>query len=136
MLSDAVRAGLRRVRDGGQAGGRGDPQGEVRPACAALWETPMVHVDGTLTTCCLDEALENRLGNVLERPLAELWGGPVLHRWRVAQAAGDFAASGPACQRCNWRSAGAAPAAMVEAYLERTGERSALARFRARRGRP
>ena len=95
----------------------------------------MVHVDGTLTTCCLDEALENRLGSVLDRPLSELWGGPVLHRWRVAQAVGDFEASGPACQRCNWRSAGAAEADRVAAYLERTGERAALARFRARQKR-
>lgn len=111
---------------------RSRPPDPPRPPCAALWETPMVHVDGTLTTCCLDEALQNRLGNVLEQPLADLWSGPVLHGWRVAQATGDFARSGPACTGCNWRSAGAAPADQVSAYLERTGERAALRIFQER----
>ncbi|MFO0004454.1 MAG: SPASM domain-containing protein, partial [bacterium] len=35
----------------------------------------MVHVDGRVTTCCLDEHLENTLGNLRDTPLAELWGG-------------------------------------------------------------
>lgn len=95
----------------------------------------MVQVNGDLTTCCLDEALENRLGNVLETPLAELWQGPTLHRWRVAQAEGRFEESGPYCTRCNWQSAGAAPAEKVEAYLLQTKALAALQRFRARRKR-
>lgn len=93
----------------------------------------MVHVNGDLTTCCLDEGMLNRLGNVLETPLAELWNGPLLHSWRVAQAEGRFAESGPYCNRCNWQSAGAQPAEEVERYLEKKAEGQALRRFRQRR---
>jgi radical SAM protein with 4Fe4S-binding SPASM domain len=104
-----------------------------RPACAGLWETPMVHVTGDVTTCCLDEHLANRLGNVRETPLAELWNGPTVHAWRLAHAEGRFEDSGPHCARCNWRSAGAYAPADVEAWLARTGETRALARLRERR---
>lgn len=103
-----------------------------RPACAGLWSTPMVQVNGDLTTCCLDEHLENRLGNVRDTPLVALWNGATLHRWRVAQAEGRFGASGPFCTRCNWQSAGAMSRTDVEHYLEATGEAVALTRYRAR----
>lgn len=83
----------------------------------------MVHVDGTVTTCCLDEHLVNRLGNVRDTPLAEIWSGETVHRWRVAHAKGRFEESGPLCTSCNWRSAGAATPEEVEVYLQRTGER-------------
>ena len=83
----------------------------------------MVQVNGDVTTCCLDEHLENKLGNVKQTPLAALWNGDVLHRWRVAQAEGRFADSGPYCTRCNWKSAGAYPAAEVQAYLATTRKR-------------
>lgn len=88
-----------------------------RPACAALWDTPMVTVNGDLTTCCLDERLENRLGNINESPLATLWNGQTLHRWRVAQAEGRFQDSGPHCTRCNWASAGAMDESRLRNYL-------------------
>lgn len=79
----------------------------ARPPCAGLWDTPMVQVNGDVTTCCLDEHLENRIGNVNETPLAQLWSGPRIEAWRAAQVAGRFEQSGPYCTRCNWRSAGA-----------------------------
>jgi MoaA/NifB/PqqE/SkfB family radical SAM enzyme len=92
----------------------------------------MVQVNGDLTTCCLDEALENKLGNIRDTPLVELWTGPRVHAWRVAQAEGRFADSGPLCTRCNWRSAGVVEPADVERYLRDCGDRAALDRFRAR----
>ncbi len=95
-----------------------------RPACAGLWLTPMVHVNGDLTTCCLDEALANRLGNVRDTPLAVLWSGEVVESWREAHLRGDFAASGPACPGCNWRSAGAVPAEIVAAWRKDRNNRS------------
>jgi len=82
----------------------------------------MVYVDGTVTTCCLDEHLENRIGNLREASLGSLWNGREMHAWRLAQIRGDFEGSGPLCPRCNWRSAGSYPREEVEAYLERTGE--------------
>ena len=90
-----------------------------RPPCAGLWNTPMVHVDGDVTTCCLDEHLVNKLGNLTETPLSELWSGDTIHAWRVAQIEGRFEDSGPLCTSCNWRSAGSYPDDKAAAYMER-----------------
>ncbi len=90
----------------------------------------MVHVDGSVTTCCLDEGLENRLGNLKEAPLEALWYGETLHAWRVAHIEGRFADSGPLCTRCNWRSAGSYPRDKALEYLERTGEHEVLSKLR------
>jgi radical SAM protein with 4Fe4S-binding SPASM domain len=86
----------------------------------------MVYVDGSVTTCCLDEHLENRIGNLRESSLSSLWNGQKMHAWRLAQIRGDFKGSGPLCPRCNWRSAGSYPPDEVETYLKKTGEEEAL----------
>ena len=80
---------------------------DKRPACSGLWHTPMVHVNGDVTTCCLDEHLENRIGNITRSSLEELWNSNLMNQWRIAQIQGRFDQSGPLCSRCNWRSAGA-----------------------------
>ena len=80
-----------------------------RPPCAGLWTTPMVQVNGDVTTCCLDEHLVNKVGNITEQTLAEIWQSEQLNQWRLAQVEGRFEDSGPLCTRCNWRSAGAYP---------------------------
>ncbi len=85
----------------------------------------MVHVDGDVTTCCLDEHMENRLGNLREQDLAAIWQGERVEAWRLAQVQGRFQDSGPLCPRCNWQSAGAYPADKVATWL---------AGVRARRG--
>jgi radical SAM protein with 4Fe4S-binding SPASM domain len=81
----------------------------------------MVHVGGDVTTCCLDEHLVNRLGNLREQPLSEIWDSETLNRWRLAQVEGRFADSGPLCTRCNWQSAGAYPDDKVQGWLTRKG---------------
>ncbi len=86
----------------------------------------MVHVDGAVTTCCLDEGLENRLGNLREHSLRELWQGETLHAWRLAHLEGRFEDSGPLCTRCNWQSAGSYPPEKAVNYLEKTGETATL----------
>jgi radical SAM protein with 4Fe4S-binding SPASM domain len=96
-----------------------------RPPCAGLWNTPMVHTDGRLTTCCLDEHMENVLGNLGENSIGELWWGSTIHRWRVAQIEGRFEDSGPYCSRCNWRSAGSYPPEKVAEYLASRGPEAA-----------
>ena len=88
-----------------------------RPPCAGLWNTPMVQTDGRVTTCCLDEHLENVIGNVTQTPLAELWSGPTMQAWRLAHIEGRFEDSGPLCTRCNWQSAGALPPEKIEQHL-------------------
>jgi hypothetical protein len=77
----------------------------------------MVHVDGRLTTCCLDEHLENTLGNIREESLDALWNGETIEAWRLAHAEGRFEDSGPLSTRCNWRSAGAWPPDRVESWM-------------------
>ena len=64
----------------------------------------MVHVDGDVTVCCLDEHLENRIGNLRKTPLAKLWDGELINRWRAAHVEGRFEDSGPLCTRCNWQT--------------------------------
>ncbi len=88
-----------------------------RPPCAGLWNTPMVHVDGDVTTCCLDEHLENRVGNLREASLSALWYGETMNRWRLAHIEGRFGDSGPLCPRCNWQSAGALPQDKADEWL-------------------
>lgn len=92
---------------------------EKRPPCAGLWNTPMIHVNGDVTTCCLDEHLVNKIGNVRERSLSELWYGKKMNAWRLAHVEGRFSDSGPLCDSCNWRSAGAYPDSKVRKWLVR-----------------
>ena len=92
---------------------------QKRPACAGLWNTPMVQVNGDVTTCCLDEHLENKVGNLREQTLAQIWFGKTMNRWRKAQVEGRFEDSGPLCTRCNWQSAGGYPEDKVKAWVER-----------------
>ena len=83
------------------------PQEAIKRApCAGLWKTPMVHVNGDVTTCCLDEGLTNKLGNLNNSTLEELWNNPKINSWRLAQIEGRFEDSGPLCSQCNWKSAG------------------------------
>ena len=76
-----------------------------------------MHVDGDVTTCCLDEHLVNRLGNIKTQPLSQIWDSPKINRWRLAHIEGRFNESGPLCDRCNWKSAGAYPPDKVAVWL-------------------
>ena len=100
-----------------------------RPPCSGLWETPTVHVSGEMTTCCLDDHLLNRLGNLAETSFADLWFGETLHAWRLAQIEGRFEDSGPFCCDCDWLSAGTYTSEEIRRYLERTGEVEILERW-------
>ena len=96
----------------------------------------MVHVTGDVTVCCLDEHLENKIGNLRDTPLSELWNGETMQTWRRAQVEGRFSDSGPLCTRCNWRSAGAAPEQRVERWLRLSGSSRLLAIWRERKRGP
>ena len=87
-----------------------------RPPCAGLWNTPMVHVNGSVTTCCLDEGMANCLGNLKENTLNEIWNGKKINEWRMAQIEGKFDESGPLCSTCNWKSAGEYPKDKANAW--------------------
>lgn len=79
----------------------------------------MVRTDGRVTTCCLDEGMENVLGNLREAHLADLWAGETITAWRLAQVEGRFEDSGPYCTRCDWWNAGAMPPEKVAGWLAR-----------------
>lgn len=89
----------------------------LRPPCAGLWQTPMVHVNGDVTTCCLDEHLVNKIGNLSQQSLQEIWHSEQMNEWRLAQIEGRFDDSGPLCNRCNWRSAGSYPQEKAKQWL-------------------
>ncbi len=108
--------------------------GDDRRPCAGLWNTPMVYVNGDVTTCCLDQHLENKLGNLTEQSFDSIWNGDENHRWRLAQIADDYETSGPYCGACNWRSAGAMPHDKVLHYLATTGEDERAEAYRERWG--
>ncbi len=90
-----------------------------RPPCAGLWSTPMVQVNGDVTTCCLDEHLVNKIGNLTEQSLDAIWNSPTMNAWRLAQIEGRFADSGPLCTKCNWRSAGEYPPEEAKCWKEK-----------------
>ena len=95
---------------------------EKRKPCAGLWKTPMIHVNGDVTTCCLDEHLENKVGNINQKPLSEIWSSSTLERWRQAHLEGRYDQSGPLCSRCNWRSAGMLSDEEAEKYRSQNKE--------------
>ena len=89
---------------------------EKRPPCAGLWTTPMVQVNGDVTTCCLDEHLVNKIGNLTQQSLVDIWNSEQMNQWRIAQIEGRFEDSGPLCTKCNWRSAGGYPTEDAERW--------------------
>ena len=93
---------------------------ESRPACAGLWNTPMVHVDGDVTTCCLDEHLENKVGNLRSASLAQIWHGDKMNAWRVAHIEGRFAVVSTEIKSANERTD--AVGARVTALEQRSAE--------------
>ena len=97
---------------------------EKRPPCAGLWTTPMVQVNGDVTTCCLDEHLVNKIGNLTEQSLDDIWNSAQMNQWRLAQIEGRFEDSGPLCTRCNWRSAGGYPKEDAEQWKEELEKRN------------
>ena len=94
------------------------PEHIKRAPCAGLWKTPMVHVNGDVTTCCLDESLTNKLGNLNNSTLEELWNNPKINGWRLAQVEGRFEDSGPLCTQCNWKSAGLLSSKEAQQWLK------------------
>ena len=63
--------------------------------CASPWQTVAVSVDGQVSICdCQPQAL---VGNLLEKPLSDIWNGPTMVDYR-RQMRGDDPP--PACRAC------------------------------------
>ncbi len=68
--------------------------------CPALWKTPTVNWDGTVTVCCTDIFFRLAIGNVKEKPLKELWKNEKITELRIKhikQETGDL----PVCNECS-----------------------------------
>lgn len=71
------------------------------PFCTMAWDHTVVNVDGSVTPCCYirpDMGAEFVLGNVFERPFAEIWRGERYRAFRAAMLAGREAM--PVCAKC------------------------------------
>jgi hypothetical protein len=62
--------------------------------------------------------MENKLGNLRQNTLLELWHGDKINSWRIAHIKGGFSESGPLCERCNWKSAGSYPREKSKKWLK------------------
>lgn len=41
--------------------------------CIAIWGTCVIHVNGDVPLCCMDTETNHKLGNVLDKPIEEIW---------------------------------------------------------------
>ncbi len=67
--------------------------------CSGFWKSPVVSWQGDVTVCTRDNLLENRLGNLRERPFSELWWGRGMTGRRARVARGDYEGL-PPCATC------------------------------------
>ncbi|MFH1849549.1 MAG: SPASM domain-containing protein [archaeon] len=61
-----------------------------RRPCSALWKTPVIVWDGTLTICCFDGMMNLALGNVKDKSFKELWYGRDADVIRLHHIRGEF----------------------------------------------
>lgn len=48
-------------------------KGKLKNQCFALWQTSVITWDGVVVPCCFDKDAEYPLGNLKEKPFAEIW---------------------------------------------------------------
>lgn len=71
----------------------------VRPPCVGLWQHFGVRWDGMCSACCMDFKTEQKLGNVAEEGLWNIWTGEKLKQFRLWHIAGEFHKI-PVCAPC------------------------------------
>lgn len=65
--------------------------------CSLLEDTMTIRADGTVVACCFDLLTRSNLGNILKQPLADIWNGPALQRFRRDFAARRYPAPCDSC---------------------------------------
>lgn len=83
----------------------GFDSGPLQLPCYSPDEMLIVTVCGDVVLCYEDAERKHVLGNIMERPLSEIWEHEQLQRWRVRLRAGDRAGVTPMCAKCNNRDA-------------------------------
>ena len=58
-------------------------------ACMAVFKTPHISKDGTVTVCCTDFRLLMALGNINEQSLEEIWFGKKATELRLMHIKGE-----------------------------------------------
>ncbi len=61
---------------------------ETDRACKAVFKTPHISKDGTVTVCCTDFRLLMALGNVKDKHLEEIWFGDEAKELRLLHVNG------------------------------------------------
>lgn len=77
------------------------PQSETRGYCLGLRKQIGILVDGTVVPCCLDGEGVMALGNIDERPLAEILGSPRAKAMREGFSRRELVE--PLCRTCGYR---------------------------------
>jgi radical SAM protein with 4Fe4S-binding SPASM domain len=52
--------------------------------CWKMWHSGVITWDGQMVPCCFDKDATHSMGNVVEKPLADIWQGPAYNHFRRA----------------------------------------------------
>jgi radical SAM protein with 4Fe4S-binding SPASM domain len=66
--------------------------------CPEVYNKLSIHADGGVVVCCNDFNSVTDLGNVLDKPLAEIWRHPTMEAYREKLAKKEY--DGPLCSVC------------------------------------
>ena len=105
---------------------------QPRRPCPGPWRTPIIHRNGDVSVCCFDIRMENKIGNVNETPLHELWDSELINRWRVAHIKGEFDKAAPLCSKCGNLFGPVLTDGMVLGWLRETGRRDLISVYKRR----
>lgn len=72
----------------------------ARTPCWSLYDSLMVHYDGSAALCCVDNHYENSLGNVFTNSVSSVWNGSYFQKARQDHENGDFSKL-KICQTCD-----------------------------------
>lgn len=67
----------------------GDEDDVNNDPCIALWGTFVVHVDGTAPLCCMDTDTQEKVGDVQQQSIEDVWRGAALERIRNLHTSGQ-----------------------------------------------
>ena len=75
---------------------------EQRYPCIELWTGGGFQWNGDFVICCMDYDGVSAAGNIMDRPLAEIWNSEKMKRWRTEHVYGSYALK--LCKNCSeWR---------------------------------
>ena len=79
---------------------RADVSSTIRTPCWSLYDSLMIHYDGSAALCCVDNHYENSLGNVFTNGVSSVWNGSYFQKARQDHENGDLSRL-KICQSCD-----------------------------------